>query len=359
MAMPSIMGLFEMLPQLLLVVQSVLYIVLAWIFGSLAVRGLKKDIPFAIKILVVFGSGFICVMAGAALRGILFFLKGTVFEIMQMDSFIMGILAAVIFAISFYLITRDDEKASRDKTIKTLQQRVALLEGMLIKSRAPVLREDEVKKTAETLMKGFDAKEATLRKNDWVVTLAKEDRKALVVIGAFTGEVKHMEKQGSALARDPLKIVGAAVIVVLIALILMNFKGFPSMLDSIGSLLGMDPEDMQTLFGGSGDLPEGCVPTVRILMSQGVNIFGGEGSFEDESVRQMIEQETGRQVIMMYEVEYIGSNYVLSITLPFGSGVTQEELMKNSQICSSLGNTFCECINLPDINLPTGFIVGK
>ncbi|MCK5022611.1 MAG: hypothetical protein KAS04_00415, partial [Candidatus Aenigmarchaeota archaeon] len=356
------MGIIEMLPQILSVVQLSMYIVLAWVFGSLAVKGLKKDIPFAIKMAVMMGAGFLCVMSGVALRGFLFFMKGTIFETLQMDSFIMGLLASIILALSFLMITREDEKTNNKGTIKTLRERIGLLEGILIKTNAPMLKETEVKKTAETLLRGYDAKEAKLNKNNWEILLVKDEKRAIVVMGAFTGEIKSVEKQGSHLLKDPIKIVGVAAIIILAIVVLLNFRGFPSMLDSIASMIGMDPQELGALFGDSSNLPEGCVPTVRILMQQGVNVMGGEGTYSNENVRQMIESQTGRQVFMMYEAEYANTNYILSITLPSDmtlSGFTNEELMENMQICSSTEETFCECIDVPDINMPTGFIVAR
>ncbi len=351
----------EMLPQILFIAQIVTYLLLAWFLGSLAFRGMRKKIPLPIKIIAMLGIGFLCLIIGVVLGDYMFFFKGTILQTFQIDLFLGGLIGSIAVALALYMITRKEKGMGGGKMIKKLQERVSLLEGLLLRYRVPTLREDEVKKTAETLVPGFSAKQANLKKTEWEVLLEKEERKAKVIFGAYTGEVKKIEHLGArGLLSDPLRIIGIGVIIFLIAFSLLNFKGFPSMMEDVASLLGMSPEQFETLTG-SEDLPEGCVPTIRILMSQGLSVLGGENSYMDDNLRQMIEERhPGREVFMMTPTEYEGENYVLSFTLPKGmnfEGMSSQEILNNAEICSSIGDTMCDCIQIPDLGgLPTGFI---
>jgi len=39
------------------------------------------------------------------------------------------------------------------------------------------------------------------------------------------------------------------------------------------------------------------------------------------------------------------------------SGMTNEEIIQNSEICSSTEYMLCNCMKIPEINVPTGLIV--
>jgi hypothetical protein len=360
MAGPSLFSIIEMLPQILFALQIIMYIVLAWILGSLAFRGLHKKIPFAIWAVTMFGTGFLCLIIGTALANYMFFFEGTILQTVQMDLFLGGLLGALILASAFHMITRKEKGTDKGSITRKLQERVSLLEGLLLKHNVPTIREGDARKTAESLVPGFVSKRANLKGSDWEVLLEREDRKAVVVMGAYTGEVKKVEHTGEiGFFSDPLRIIGVALIITVVAFSMFNFRGFPSMLEGVASLLGMNPEQFEMLTGG-GEVPEGCVPTIRILMKHGVSVLGGEASYTNENVKNIIERETGRQVALMYEKDFEDKNYIISITLPMGtdlSDLTNENIVENSEICTSTEEILCDCIKIPDINVPTGFIV--
>jgi hypothetical protein len=360
MAGPSLFSIIEMLPQILLITQIVMYLALAWAFGSVAFIGMKKRLSFAIRIIAMLGAGFLCLVIGAALRKYMFFFEGTILQTFQIDFFLAGLMGSVIIAFAFYTITRKEKKTDKDSMIKKLQERVSLLEGILLKYHVPMLGEEEVRKTAETLVPGFAARHADLKGSDWEILLEKEERKAKVILGGYTGEVKKIEHIGMNLLSDPLRIIGIGLVVSLLAFSLINFGGFPNIFEGVASLLGMSPEQFNMLMGGSEDLPEGCVSAMRLLTRHGISVLGGEGSYTNEEVKGMIESETGRKVMLMYETDFEGRDYILSITLPGEMdflSMTNEDIIKNSEVCSSTEEIFCNCLKLPEVDIPTGFIL--
>ncbi|MCX6817320.1 MAG: hypothetical protein NTU57_00500 [Candidatus Aenigmarchaeota archaeon] len=351
----SLSDIMETLPQLLMLAQIVMYFVLSWIFGSFAFRGMKKKIPFAIRIVAMLGAGFLCVMAGAAIRGFMFFFKGTIFEMIQLDLFIGGIIAAGCLGAAFYLITRDEEEETDTSMVKKLTERVKLLEGLLVKSKVTTLKEDEVKKTAEALVKGYKAKQANLKNTDWEVLLEKDKKKAVVVMGAYTGEVKKIDYAKTPFS-DPFRLGGIALIIALLVFSVLFFKGLPSVTEGVASMLGMNDEQFKALTGGTS-LPEGCVPTVRILMSQGINMVGSESAYMDEALKASIESATGRKVLILQKTEFQGEEFTLAITFPQDmsvTGITNEQIMQNAEVCSAHGGTLCDCVKIPDMNKLAG-----
>lgn len=239
--------------------------------------------------------------------------------------------------------------------MKKLSERVKLLEGLLVKNKIQTLKEDDVMKTSESLVRGFSASRASLKNTDWEVLLEKDKKKAVVVMDAYTGEVKKIEHSASPLG-DPYKIVGAAAIVALILFSLLFFKGLPSVTEGVASMLGLDNQQFEALTGGAA-MPEGCVPTVRILMSQGVNMMGSGSAYMDDALKTRIEAATGRKVMVMQKTLFNGDEYVLSITFPAGMGtanITNDDIMEKSEICTSAGGTLCDCVKIPDINKLTG-----
>ncbi len=355
MAGPSIFSILDILPQILAAAQTIMYIVLSWIFGSLAMRGMRKDIPLAVRIPVMLGTGFLCVIAGISLSGYMFFLHGTIIQTIQMDMFLGGLAASALLALAFYMITR--EEGMQKETAERLRERVSLLEGLLLKHKVPTLKEREVMRTAESLVPGFAAKEARLKGSNWEILLEKKGKNARVVLGAYTGDVRMIEHPG--IVSEPLRVAGVILIICLLGFSLLTFRGFPNITESIASLLGLSPEQMNALIGGR-ELPEGCVSTLRVLMKHGISVLGGGNTYEDENTKSMIETETGRQVIFMYRTEFEGKDYILSITFPAdldASNMTNEEVMKHSEICTSTREILCDCIKIPEMGTLTGSFV--
>ncbi len=362
MALPSsLLGVVEMLPQMLLLAQVAMYVVLSWIFGSFAFRGMKRRMPFALKLAALFGAGFLCLIAGSGLRSYMPFLRGTLLDLLQLDLLIGGLIASLAMAAAFYLITRSRGAESDSMTIRKLEERVKLLEGFMVKNKIPVLKEDEVRRTAETLVPGFTARQVSLKGTDWEIILEKDGKKAAVVFDAYTGDVKAVERPEGKI--NPLMLVGVAIIICLAVFSLLSFKGFPSITEGIASMMGMNEDQFSSLMG-STNMPDGCVATVRIVMSQGISVIGGQDMLTDDSAKDVIESATGRSVMLMYNTDYEGKSYIISITLPQEmnmTGISNDEIMQNAEICTSTSEALCDCIKLPELSKTpmTGLIIAS
>lgn len=335
MADASILGLLEMLPQLLNILQIIVYVILAWFFGSIALKGLRKHLIIPFRIVLSFCVGLLCLVFGVVLSGYLFFLQGSIFSLFQLDITIGGLIASFILAIAFYLISRGVERTDHKTLINKLKKRVGLLEGLLVEHKVPPMGEDEAKKAAEKLLPGYRARDAKLIKTDWEILLEKEKRKAKIIMGAYDGEVKIIEHDMSRAERmisDPVRIVGIGIIIFVLGFSMISFKGFPNMAESLPSLFGMSPDELFGMVGGGDEnLPEGCVSAGRLALKYNPSL----PQLEDESIETMIESGGGIEVQWMYSVDYDGANYILAIDANF------------ENICSATESTFCHCMQIP------------
>ncbi len=353
----SLAGIIDVLPQLLGAVQIILYVALSWTFGSVAFFGMKKRIPFAVRMVAKLGTGFLCILAGLALGKYLPLPRDGLFQMLQLDLLMAGLAASALAGTALFLMTAGNAE-NEGKSVKRLEERVRLLEGALLNNRVPTIPENDAMKSAETALPGFQAKRASLKAADWEVMLEKDSRTAVVTLGAHTGEVKGIERAGR--LRDPRVVAGAAIMIGIVAFSVLSFRGFPSMTEGIASMMGMSDEQFNSLVGGS-ELPEGCVATVRILMSQGVSVISNDKLYSDDSAKALFETATGRQVMLMYKTSYEGSERIVSITLPKDMDASNSgNVMENAEICSSTAGEFCDCVKIPELgNMPTGFIIAK
>jgi len=150
---PSILRLFEFLPQLLSIAQTVIYVIFAWFFGAIALKGLKKHLVFPARIVLTFCVGFVCLVFGIALSGYMVFFQDSVFRLFQLDLLIGGLVSSVILAVAFYLMSRRIERTDPKTLINRLKKRVGLLEGLLVEHKVPPVKEEEARK--ELLLKWF------------------------------------------------------------------------------------------------------------------------------------------------------------------------------------------------------------
>lgn len=358
MALPSLIEIIDILPQALMFLQVAGYIVLAWVFGSLALRGFHKEVSFPLRAGGMMGTGFLALIGGVSLRDKIFFFDVPMLEVIQMDVFISGLVCSVILMAALHMITRKEGRAT--DTVEGMKRRISLLRDRLDSGEKGRIPESEARKIAEGAVPGYEAASAKMKGADWEVGMEKGDKTASVTLYAYSGATKGIRESGDSMIADPLKIAGVAIIVLLVVFSATNFRGFPSIFESLSSLIGMDPENLMSLAGAGENLPEGCAPVMKILMKEGISIVGGENIYSNHSVEEIIESETGRQVMLMYESEYRGMEQIISITLPpeiETDGLSNEELMNNAEICSAANGVFCECVSMPDINAFTGMII--
>ncbi len=332
---PSITRLFELLPQLLTFAQAIIYVIFIWFFGAIAMKGLKKHLSFPFRTILTFCVGFLCLVSGVALSGYIVFLQDKILELFQVGVTVGGLISSIIFAIAFYLISRKVERTDPKTLIEKLKRRVGLLEGLLVEHKVPPLKEEEVKKKAKKLLRGYEIKEAKLKKTDWEITMVRGKKKARIVMGAYDGEVKFMEHEVPKLYHlisDPLRVAGIGMIIFILGFSILNFRGFPTMAEGISSLFASSSYGLGGILGvGEENLPEGCISAGKLALRYNPRL----PLFENETIERMIERGIGRDVQWMYKIEYEGTEYILAIDSDF------------ENVCSAREDRVCHCIKIP------------
>jgi hypothetical protein len=327
MADASILSLLEMLPQLLNILQIIVYVILAWFFGSIALKGLKKHLIIPFRIVLSFCVGFLCLICGVVIAGYVPFMQDPFFKLFQIDITIGSLIASVIFAFALYLITRKFEKTDPKTLIKKLRKRVGLLEGLLLKYRVPTIKEEEARNIAGKAVPGYGIKEAKISRTEWEILMQKGGSKATVVIGAYDGKVKTIDYEmpkTEYIISHPFRVLGIGIIILVLGFSMVNFRGFPSMTEGISSMFGFP-------LGGDENLPEGCVGAGRLVLKYNPSLT----PLEDESIKAMIESGAGIEIHWMYMIDYEGENYILAIDSNF------------ENVCSATEEKFCQCIQIP------------
>ncbi|MBN2042271.1 MAG: hypothetical protein JW754_00530 [Candidatus Aenigmarchaeota archaeon] len=346
----SILG---MLPQILAIMQIIVYVFLAWFFGSLAIKGMKKHFGFAIKVVLAFGIGFLCLLGGTVLPRLFGLFQDGFFRMIQLDILVGGIIMSVVFAIALYLMTRKSKGLNPVAENKKLKERVEILEGMLFKHRVRPIERSLAMGNAEKELKGYKAKKAIMEKTDWMVYLENGNRQAIATIGGYHGELKETHYNMSVidhLISEPERIIGIAIIVAFVVFSLLNFQGLPTMADSftdlVSSITGLPADQLDMFMGGSRSISGDCISASMIFTRYGMNI-GNLPAYENDNVQSMLEQETGDMVLMMYQAEYEGRDYIVGITLPEDTdllSVTQEDIIANANFCVATETKICDCL---------------
>ncbi|MEM5871755.1 MAG: hypothetical protein QW051_02695 [Candidatus Aenigmatarchaeota archaeon] len=353
---PFTYDIFEVIPKFLLIAQILITLFFSWVFGSISLQTFRKKLPFYFRLPLLLATGFVCFLAANSLKNYIFFFQENVIKILQIDIFVTGILISFLFSIAFYLISKGIYE--QDENINELKERIKLLESILIKEKIQPIKEIDIKKTAEALVPGFSSKEAKLNEAEWEVFLEKGNKKAKVIFGAYTGEVRKIEYENM---RNTNLVIGALIILSIFTFTILNFKGFPNIYQSISPLFGLTDEQFNSLFGIK-EMPKDCVATIRILSKQGVKILGSTGvESVNEEIKTIIKNSTNNTAILAYEAEYNGKNYTVVITLPKSfenkTNTTNEDIAKNAEICTLKEKEICDCIRLADIQKITGYAV--
>jgi len=270
MALPDISGLIDVaptmlrdMPQILFGLQIILYIVLILIFGSIIMRGYRGYMHFAVKFLLKLGFGFIALICGLALSGLIpMFIEDAFYTMIQsiLINPILGIIASsVILTVSLYLISHN------------------------------IFNMPGIKKRIEKLQEKLKrAEEVT----------AKVGKKKL----------------------EPIRIVGIVILVVFLGFSLLNFQGFPSLGEELFSFIGISPEDIEELgkyMEGiqTGEIPEDCVPILRLIDDNYDDIINDRlPESTDPGIKSMIESNSGLMMIKVYSVTYEQKNFFLAVS---------------------------------------------
>ncbi len=293
MAIPDISGLLSIapammrdLPQILNGMQIVFYIVLILGFGSIIVKGYRGYAHFAIRMLMRLGFGFVALVCGIGISGIIPAFSDNTFYMMIQSMIInpsLGIIiSTIVLTISLYMISHNIFN------VPGIRKQIEKLQNKL-------------KKAEEIASRGINR-------------------------------------------LNPVRIGGIAILVIFLIVSLINFQGFPSMGDDLFSFIGLTPEDVEDLtgymddMGLGGDAPEGCVPTLTLIEANLEDFMASRLPVSgDQAVKSMIESGSGMNMVMVYQVTHDQRNFFLGIS---GDG---------SNVCSATHDTFCGCTDLKSV----------
>jgi hypothetical protein len=259
---------------LLNLIQIAVHLSLAMFFGWIIMMGWRTYSRGAVKFFLRLGFGFVALICGIGLSGFISgsLLAGPLAEILslvQIDIMVGGLISAFILMISIYLIsTNIYNVGGLKKEIECLQGRLRIAEGL-------------------------------------------------------------MKKTGRAInSKAPTMMIGVAILIVLVVFSLVNFQGYPSIADEIGSFLGFSPSDM------GGSQADGCIPPMSLFMANMEKIQSGDlEPYTDATLESTIESESGHPIEAMLLIEHEGRDYVIAMS-------------SDQHICVATTTDFCSCMDI-------------
>lgn len=325
-------SIFSSLPQILEMAQLIVYVFLVFFFGGIVVKGIGIRLNFFLKTLFVMVTGAVCLAASKSIAGYLPFFSEGMFKLFQVDVFIGGVITAFLLSISLYLLT----SGMRKDELKELKGQLAKLRSLLISNHTirPV-GQHQAEKVAEKTT-GFKAVSAEIAGDEWRVVVKEGEKERIVIMDALTAEVKnifHKSKIGTFFSKKA-RIAGLVILVAMFAFILLNFRGLPTISDTL-SEIGISPEALsgfsdllqqqQGLLGQSS-----CREAIPILQDQ--QALSQAQVYSDESTKSVFEEQSGSKVSVMRRVEKGGMELILGFT-------------ENKKVCFTSNGEFCGCFD--------------
>lgn len=267
------------LPTILQAVQIVTYIGFIFFFGFIVVLGFRIYAPFWKRMLLRIGFGALSLFSGSAIAGFMPLPDSIIVTLFQLDTILGGIVSAIVFAVSVFLITK---VLSSEETIKG---EIAALQEELKKEQS-----------------------------------------------------RHKPKNKLA---SPYFLSGMVLIALMLIFSAANFSGFPSFQNSIMSTFGLTQEDLESVSGVLEgvedmdippelmDMPSECYSILNTI-STDPGFLDGLSGYTNQQLKTKIEQESGEAVIDMKRAEVGGNFAVVAIT---GNGKT----------CIATENDLCVC----------------
>jgi hypothetical protein len=235
----------------------VFYVVFLLFFGSIAVKGYRAYVSPWIKLGIRIAFGFLSLIGGLALADFFPYLKGGIYELMQADVIVMGVIISALFGVSLYLVSCRIPKAI------ILKQKLMKLEEELKK----------VKDEPSPVPKRFDS----------------------------------------------FKIAGIALIVIIIIVSFVNFRGFPDPGEGLYSFLGITEEEFNDILNRIQDIqegvktPEGCENNLNLLTEFGTQIASLE-PYTDDDMKTFIEGQSSKTIVLMYNVSYNQKEIIMAFS---------------------------------------------
>lgn len=341
MAMESLLSvvprILESLPQVIQTVQIVVYIFLIFLFGKVAVKGLRPKLNYIFRTGLTVGCGVVCLVASTAVAGLFPVLETGIFQFLQLGMFLGGLVAAFIISIGLYLLSY----GLGGNRIEKLEGELSKFKEVLLDNKVlEAIPENRAKKIGEE-RSGLSAREAELVKENWRVKVGKGKEGRMVVIDALTGEVKEVLR-GSKIANffsvKP-RIVGVAVLVVFLILVLVNFQGLPSITESL-SEIGLTPEVIanlsqagEELKGLKGRIGGGVDSECMQLGTLTEEDMKNAEVYEDPEAKNRFEEEADSTVVQMSRLKKKGAEIIIAVT-------------EDQRFCYSVEGKFCGCFEI-------------
>ncbi len=334
----------ENLPEIISFAYAVSFLLLMWVYGNIAVKSIDRKMHFSTRYALSFGIGFLILFCASALENVFSPFSGGIYDLLNINFVINGVIATIVFSAAFYMISRQPKKKDDKKIIEELNEKIRKMKELLEKNKIMLVSEDDAKRKAVKLVSGFSVKAAVLRHGKWNIHMENLDKqKADVFIDPYDGsyEIAKDEKRIPA-----LKLAGVVLIIAILAFSAINFKGFPqSDFSSIAEDLGISQEEFDIMFGEK-NLPEGCVKAMTIAAKYGMKMASLD-VIEDNETRRIIEEGSGQRVVIMYRAPHEGKNYTMAVAFPRDfdlESAESSEVSKNTNICVALGDKFCDCL---------------
>lgn len=259
------------LPLFLQAVQIVAYVFFVLFFGLIASRGLRIYLGFWTGFLLRIVLGIACLVSGIALAGFIPFFNEGLLSILQLNMLAASILSAIVIAIALRMFS------SRFSNAPGIQREIESLKRML---------EKEGKK--ETGLSAF----------------------------------KH-----------PVPIIGIVVIIVFLAFVLMNFRGFPDYGSDVFSAVGLSSEDlaaMEQQFREYSQTSQACRDTINLVSSLGSGLSELLNPYDNDTLKGLMEQKSGESLLQMYRADSDGKIMIIG-------------QMNNSKYCYATEIEVCLC----------------
>jgi hypothetical protein len=329
----AIPSLLSSLPQILDMISLFAYVVLALFLGGIAVKGFRKNVSLAPKILIIIALGAVSLFGGASLSVFFPQLNTGLLALMHAGIIVGGLISSLILMAGLFMLTHGLYRG------RNLWQEIDMLKDALVRSHSlKHIPLSEAKGIAQRKIKGMKAFGGEMDGSDWRVYLKKGKKEICVIVDSLSGDVKAVLRHPNPIVNyfmSPVKIVGLVVIVLFIIIAAMNFTGLPDTKNEFFEFIGITPGQLESLGTLGSDMnfnipletPEGCESIISVLQS--VTMENIE-SYEHAGVRNMIENGSGKTVSYMVSMDYQGELYIIAYT-------------DDKFVCTSKIDMFCEC----------------
>jgi len=251
------------LPLLLNALQAVTFLFLVIFFGSIAIIGFRIYMPLWKNLLLRAVFGVLSLFSGSAIAVFMPVPDNIIAKLAQIDVIIGGVVAAVFFAVSLFVLSR------------------------------AISSEATLKRAIEKLQKA----------------LKKE----------------HARPKPKNTLSNPYFLAGAVMIALFIIFSAANFTGFPSLQEDLMDAFGMTKDDFESLSGmlqnvkgmdmpqGIGDMPNECYGLLNAL-GNNPDSMSSLSEYSNPQLKAKIEQETGEDVLEMKRATVDGQAAIVAVT---------------------------------------------